>query len=102
MTNENSQSSSTTHHIEDSTTVGFDDAGGRISVLQAKKMQGTSIPWTATFTPDDNDTIEFMAGPPPGSGHLACFYEHKNYGGNHTCWSAGDHNYFGDSFNHII
>jgi len=102
MTNENSQTNETTQSIEDSTTVGFDDAGGRISVLQAKKMQGRSIPWTATFTPEDGDMIQLMAGPPAGAGHLACFYEHKDYGGKSTCWGAGDHNYFGNAFNDII
>ena len=100
MTSENSQSTSKTQRVEDSITVSFDQTGGRLSVLQAKKTQGTGIPWTATFAPADDDAIAFTAAPTVGVAS-ACFYEHRDYGGRYTCWGVGSNPSIGN-FNDII
>jgi hypothetical protein len=86
MTNESSETRSQSQTISDSIRVGFSDKGGRLSVLQASRIQGNKIPWTATFVPDDNDMIEITA---VSRGGRACIYQHHNYGGKSRCFDAG-------------
>lgn len=86
VTNERSDQNTKENTISETTTVAFNDAGGRISVLFAKKMQGNKIPWTATFTPDDKDlvTFTFIAPGRPRS----CVFEHVSFTGWHRCYET--------------
>jgi hypothetical protein len=80
------QEQSVTQKIEETTTVAFDKRGGRISVLQAMKLEATRVPWTAAIVPDDNEKVYVTAawtGPA-----RVCLYEHVNYGGGEECFDA--------------
>lgn len=99
MSNERADTTSRTQNVTGAVEVGFNEVGGRISTLEAEKLQATSIPWIATFTPDDDEEVEFVAG--PRSDGSACFFQHKNYGGAQKCLS-GDLAYVGDDFNDKI
>lgn len=88
MTDSNTASQSESVTVAQSTSITFQDVGGRLSVLQALKLQSDQIPWTATFTPADDDSIQITAQRTSGSGEV-CLWAAANFTGHKKCYGIG-------------
>ncbi len=85
VTNSKEQANSVTQRIEDSTNITFEKEGGRISVLEAKQLMADKIPWTATFVPEDGQSVTIVAEAAPGTPGSVCLFEHGLNQGKKQC-----------------
>lgn len=83
-TNASEQRDTNRETISDTTQVNFNDAGGRITVLQALRVDAKGVPWSASFTPLDAQDVEVTVG---GIGQV-CFFKGRNYTEARECFPA--------------